>query len=164
MKDIIKSIADKYGTEKIHYGLITFNDEANITLPFSSRVSSPEGLKSLIDSMPAETGGPAIDEALEAAVTLFEGKGVRYDAQKVLVVMVDTKSSGDDVDATKMAMELKERGVNIITVAVGDEAYPNNLKNISSHPDSVVDTTTKDKPKDVGDKIIDRTGTRAIIM
>lgn len=161
MKDIIKSIADKYVTDKIHYGLITFDDDASIKLNFSS---SSDRLKSLIDSMSTETGGPAIDKALEAAVVLFEGEGVRYDAHKVLVLMVDTKSSGDDIDSMKSAMELKDSGVNIITVAVGDEADLSSLKNISSNPENVVNTTTKEKPESVGNKILDRTGTRALVI
>ena len=161
MKDIIKSIADKYVTDKIHYGLITFDDDATIKLNFSS---SSDRLKSLIDSMSTETGGPAIDKALEAAVVLFEGEGVRYDAHKVLVLMVDTKLSGDDIDSMKSAMELKDSGVNIITVAVGDEADLSSLKNISSNPENVVNTTTKEKPEDVGNKILDRTGTRALVI
>ncbi|KAJ7393300.1 hypothetical protein OS493_006269 [Desmophyllum pertusum] len=158
MKDIIKSIVDKYGTDKVHYGLITFDNKASIKIPFSSRIDSAASLKSLIDSVPVTTGGPAVDKALEAAITLFGGEGVRYDAQKVLVLMVDKKSSGDDAAATKTAMELKDSGVNIITVAVGAEAYPNNLKNISSTPDNVVNTSTTDKPDEVGNQIIDRTG------
>lgn len=163
MKDIITSIADRYGTDKIHYGLITLDDEASIKLPFSNQISSPEMLKSFIDSIPAETGGPAVDKALEAAVVLFEGEGVRYDAQKVLVLMVDTRSSGDEVEAMKTAMKLKDRGVYIITVAVGDGPDHGGLKNISSSPDNVVNTTTKEKPKDAGEEIIIRTGTWGVV-
>lgn len=160
MKDIIKSIADKYGTDKIHYGLITFDTEASIEISFSGEIDSAEALKSLIDVIPTATGGPAIDKALEAAKTLFGGEGVRYDAQKVLVLMVDKKSSGDDEATMKTAMELKESGVNIITVAVGVETDHNNLKNISSTPDNVVNSTTTENPDEVGKKIIDRTGTK----
>lgn len=161
--DIIEAIANKYGTDKIHYGLITYDDDASIKLPFSSQISSPNELKSVIDSLPAETGGPAIDKALEAAYVLFKGSGVRYDAEKVLVLMVDTKSSGDDVESIETAMELKDSGVRIITVAVGDEVDRGNLRNISSQPDNVVNTTTEEKPETAGQKIIDRTGTKSFI-
>ena len=157
MKDIIKSIANKYSTDRIQYGLITFHYEASIKLPFNG--SSSETLVSLINFLPSETGGPALDKALDAAVILFEGNGVRYDAQKVLVVMVDKRSSGSDVDALKTAMELKEKGVNIITVGVGSEAYPNNLQNITSNPGNVINTTTTEEPEGVGNKIIEKTGT-----
>ena len=157
MKDIIKSIANKYSTDRIQYGLITFHYEASIKLPFNG--SSSETLVSLINFLPSETGGPALDKALDVAVILFEGNGVRYDAQKVLVVMVDKRSSGSDVDALKTAMELKEKGVNIITVAVGSEAYPNNLQNITSNPGNVINTTTTEEPEGVGNKIIEKTGT-----
>ena len=156
MKDIIKSIANKYSTDRIQYGLITFHYEASIKLPFNG--SSSETLVSLINFLPSETGGPALDKALDAAVILFEGDGVRYDAEKVLVVMVDKRSSGSDVDALKSAMELKEKGVNIITVAVGSEAYPNNLQNITSNPGNVINTTTTEEPEGVGNKIIEKTG------
>lgn len=164
MKDVIKSIADKYGTDKIHYGLITFDNEPSIKVPFSMKIDSTETLKSFIDALPTTTGGPAVDKALEAAKTLFGGEGVRYDAQKVLVLMVDKKSSGDDAASVKTAMELKESGVNIITVAVGVEPDHKHLKNISSTPDNVVNTNTTDKPDEVGGQIIDRTGTKVHVI
>ena len=163
MTDIIKSIAHEYGTDKIHYGLITFDTKADIDIPFSSNIDSAEDLKSLIDIIPMETDGPAIDKALESAKTLFGGDGVRYDAQKVLVLMVDKKSSGDEEAAMKTAMELKESGVIIITVAVGDETDPNSLKNISSTPGNVVNTSTTDKPDEVGKEIIDKTGKEVVV-
>lgn len=152
-------IAHEYGTDKINYGLITFDTEASIEIPFSSKIDSAEDLKSLIDVIPVETGGPAIDKALEAAKTLFGGEGVRYDAQKVLVLMVDKMSSGDDEAARKTAMELTRSGVIIIAVAVGVEIVDDNgLKNISSTPGNVVTTNTTEKPEEVGKKIIDKTG------
>lgn len=163
MTDIIKSIAHEYGTDKIHYGLITFDTVANIDIPFSTNIDSAEALKSLIDVIPMETGGPAVDKALEAAKTLFGGDGVRYDAQKVLVLMVDEKSSGDEEAAMKAAVELKESGVIIITVAVGDETDPTHLKNISSIPGNVVNTSTTEKPDEVGKEIIDKTGKEVVV-
>ena len=159
MTDIIKMIAHEYGTDKINYGLITFDMEATIEIPFSSKIDSAEDLKFLIDVIPVETGGPAIDKALEAAKTLFDGEGVRYDAQKVLVLMVDKTSSGDDEAARKTAMELTRSGVIIIAVAVGVEIVDHSgLKNISSTPGNVVTTNTTEKPDEVGKKIIDKTG------
>lgn len=152
-------IAHEYGTDKINYGLITFDMEATIEIPFSSKIDSAEDLKFLIDVIPVETGGPAIDKALEAAKTLFGGEGVRYDAQKVLVLMVDKTSSGDDEAARKTAMELTRSGVIIIAVAVGVEIVDHSgLKNISSTPGNVVTTNTTEKPDEVGKKIIDKTG------
>ena len=163
MTGIIKSIAREYGTDKIHYGLITFDTEASIEIPFSTNIDSAEALKSLIDVIPMETGGPAIDEALEEAKALFGGDGVRYDAQKVLVLMVDKKSSGDEEAAMKTATELKESGVIIITVAVGVETDPGFLKNISSTSGNVVNTNTTDKPDEVGKEIIDKTGNEVVV-
>ena len=164
MKDIIKSIANEFGTDKIHYGLITFDTDASIEIPFSSNIDSSETLKSRIDVIPMETGGPAMDKALEAAKTLFGDDGVRYDSQKVLVLMVDNKFSGDEEAAIKTAMELKESGVIIIAVAVGVETDPNDLKNISSTPGNVVNTSTTEKPDEVGKKIIDKTGKEVVVI
>ena len=163
MKEIIKSIADMYGTDLIHYGVITFDSEAAIKLRFGNKINSAENLKAFIDSIPAPNGGPAIDKALEAAKVLFGGDDVRYDAQKVLVVMVDKRSSGDEVSATKTAVELKESGVNIITVAVGSETDLVNLKNISKTPGNVINTTSRGNPDEVGKEIVDKTGIMRVI-
>ena len=158
-KDIIKAISDTYGTDKIHYGLISYGDSAVIKLPFSSRSSSLERIKNLIDSLNVETGGSDLEEALDAAVMIFRGQGARFDAQKVLVLMTDAKSTGDDVQSYKTAKDLKDDGVNIITVAIAGETDHGSLKNISSNPDNVVNTTTKENPKTVAEKVIERTGT-----
>ena len=163
MKEIIKSIADMYGTDLIHYGVITFDSEAAIRLRFGNKINSAENLKAFIDSIPAPNGGPAIDKALEAAKVLFGGDDVRYDAQKVLVVMVDKRSSGDEVSAMKTAVELKESGINIITVAVGSETDLVNLKNISKTPGNVINTTSRGKPDEVGKEIVDKTGIMRVI-
>lgn len=158
-KDIIKAISDTYGTDKIHYGLISYGDSAVIKLPFSSRNSSLERLKNLIDSLTVETGGSDLEEALDAAVMIFKGQGVRFDAQKVLVLMTDAKSSGDDVQSDKTAKDLKNDGVNIITVPIAGETDHGIFKNISSSLNNVVNTTTKENPETVAEKVIERTGT-----
>ena len=158
MKGIINSVADTYGTDKVHYGLITFGDEANIKISFSDRFTSPEEFKSVIDRIPTATGGPAIDKALKEAKVLFEGSSVRYGAIKVLVVMVDRKSSGDEQAAKKAAMDLKENGVDIITVAIGDQTDHSELEEISSKPGNALNSTTSEKPTDVSEQIMERTG------
>ena len=56
MKDAMKYIAQEYGTNKIHYGLIVFGDSATIKINFSDKYPSSEGLKAFLDTIPRSTG------------------------------------------------------------------------------------------------------------
>ena len=48
MKDILKAIVQKFGSNRIHYSVITFGDPPITELPFSRRLSSDEDLKRFI--------------------------------------------------------------------------------------------------------------------
>ena len=48
MKDIIRSIVHKFGSNRIHYSVITFGDPPTTALPFDRMLSSDEDLKQFI--------------------------------------------------------------------------------------------------------------------
>ena len=48
MKDIVKAIVQKFGSNRIHYSVITFGDPPITELPFNRRLPSDEDLKRFI--------------------------------------------------------------------------------------------------------------------
>lgn len=48
MKDILKAIVQKFGSNRIHYSVITFGDPPITELPFNRRLPSDEILKRFI--------------------------------------------------------------------------------------------------------------------
>ena len=56
MKDAVKSIVDKYGTSKIHYGVILYGRQADTMLEFSDKIMSEAEVKQFIDGLPKPKG------------------------------------------------------------------------------------------------------------
>lgn len=98
MKDTIKEISKKYGTNKIRYGLIVFGSKATITIPFRTTSISPEDVSSYLDTVRKNDRQGNLDLALEEAKKMF--LGARPTAKKILVVITDKASDsyGEDIE------------------------------------------------------------------
>ena len=57
IKDTIKYIVNKYGTDNIHYGLLTFGSVPSRFRDFRREASSKEDLIKLLDMMPRSSTG-----------------------------------------------------------------------------------------------------------
>lgn len=82
MKDIIKTMVDEYGKERIHYSLIVFGGGPSVELRFSQTFESYSQLKAVIDATGRATDGAALDKALQIAAQLFQ-EDERETAKKV---------------------------------------------------------------------------------
>ena len=94
MKDIIKTMVDEYGKERIHYSLIVFGEVPSVELRFSRMFDTDNQLKAFLDSKGRATDGAALDKALEKAAELFQ-EYEREGAKKV----EDTPERSDDLSA-----------------------------------------------------------------
>jgi hypothetical protein len=92
MKDTIKDIIDRYGTDNIHYSVIVYGARPVIVTSFADAIPTAAVLKRRIEAAPREQGGAALDRALEEAKKIFEGRGGRANAKKILVVITDVDS------------------------------------------------------------------------
>ena len=70
MQDIINTIIDEYGSNKLHYSLVTFGDRPVVSLKFSEQFPGNRQLKSRISSVPRNPDSSSLDRALE--VILYE--------------------------------------------------------------------------------------------
>ena len=84
MKDIIKWIIDKYGTQRQEYSVIVYGGSASTQVTFGEIFDSDDELIKAVGSMPRVSGAPSLDEALEAAKDQFESPLIRPNAAKVM--------------------------------------------------------------------------------
>ena len=84
MKDIIKWIIDKYGTQRLEYSVIVYGGSASTQVTFGELFDSDDELIKAVGNMPRVSGAPSLDKALEAAKDQFESPLIRPKAAKVM--------------------------------------------------------------------------------
>jgi len=141
-KEVIKSIIDTYAMNKLRYGVIVFGSSATIKVSFGADFPTDENLKNVITILSGSNERPDLDEAMKKGKELFDEAPERPNARKVLVLIVDIKSSNklDDLKAT--AKMLQDDGINVIPVAIGDEVDYVECGETTSDKTNVVNVTT----------------------
>lgn len=97
-------------------------------------------------------GGADLGFALENAINLFSGE--IPEGRNVLVVMTDSKATGDNSIVQPMADELHHLRVKIVTLAMGDEADRSELRLLSPNKDNSLMDSSEESPKQLGDRIM----------
>ena len=151
MKDIIKSMIDRYGTSSIQYAVITFGNVPITRISFNTAFIGDEALKSLIDSV-RKSSGAFLNRALRGAKNFFELQG-RPNAKKVLVVITDKKSRSSLSNVANEAKILEEEDIKVIPVALGSESDISELSTTTPNKENLVDVDEGDDP-DVTAEII----------
>ena len=82
MKEVIKSMIEKYGMYKVHMSVITYGSEAVTNLNFTKKFSSEKKLHEFIHSIRQPSGDPLLDKALRDVRTVFQ-HGTRPESVKV---------------------------------------------------------------------------------
>lgn len=88
------------------------------------------------------------------AKRLFDQASPRPNAKKVLVVIMDKKSTDTEEDIQEALNPLKEDDVKIVPVAIGPDADVNELKNITSAEGYLVEAEKTTDPKKLAEKIM----------
>ena len=111
-------------------------------------------------------GEPNLQAALEEAKRAFDQAPSRPNAEKVLVVIMDKKSSNEHKDVAKALKPLKKDKVKVVPVAIGPDADVDELRNITSAKDYLVEVAKKEDPKKVAEKIMEKvsTGSYAFVV
>lgn len=68
MKRVINALIDEYGSNSIHYGVLTFGDTPKRIMKFSKTFPGDEDLKRFISGIQQNTDGSALDKALEVCI------------------------------------------------------------------------------------------------
>lgn len=133
-KDFVKLLANpSWISEKnVHLSVMEFSDDARVVIPLNRFYDVTE-LRSAIDRLQASGGSSRTDIALEKA--WGEGfapeNGARVDAPKILILVTDGKSSGT-TQLKNAVMPLRQNGVAVHVVAIGDGAGEPSLVDVAT--------------------------------
>ena len=153
MLDAVAKIIEEYGTEKLQYGVIIYGRTAVVRRKLGDSFPDDKSLKLFIRDSPRETGGSVLENALKQAKNMFNPQnGARADADKVLVVITDSKATGSDSAVTAAAKELRDEGVKVIAVVLGSQSDPK----ITNVKDDVIRERKDQSSSVVANKIMDR--------
>lgn len=144
---------DRYGKSDIRYSFILFGDEPSERVRFTeSERYSIALLKDRVDRL-SRISGAALEKALDGAKKMFEDMA-RPDAKKVLVVIMDQKQSGNRDKTKEKARELKNAGVKVVPVLLGEEASKVELEEITRNKDNLVEMEEDENPDKAAEKIM----------
>lgn len=152
-KETITSIIDNYGTNNIHYAMISFGNDAISVFQFGNYTTSQQ-LKDLVANVRRSSGGPVLDEALRLAREVFNSAGARRDAHKVLVVITDKKPTSSLDDVIPEAHMLDDMDVKVIPVGIGGEIFRKELDEITPNISDVITISAVDNPEQLGEEIM----------
>lgn len=80
--------------------------------------------------------------------------GLRPDAKKVLVIIIDKKSGSTEDEVRQAAVLLENYKIRVIPVALGKDADVPELTNATLDKDDIVKADRKDDPEKIADEII----------
>lgn len=140
-KEVIKAIIDTYAMNKLRYGVMVFGSSASSKVSFGDDYPSDEDLKTVINFLAGTNEPPALDEALKKGKELFDKAQERPNARKVLVIIIDKKSTSKLDDLKASAKLLEEDGIKVIAVAIGDEVDPVELEETTPDKTNVLNVT-----------------------
>lgn len=83
-------IVDNYGTERVLYNVIVFNESPPGLIRFSNKFSVAK-LKGYIDLLRRKPERPNLEKGLQDAERVLNSPDARPHAKKVLVVVVDKR-------------------------------------------------------------------------
>ena len=159
MKNTVAEIIRKYGTVKLHYLAIVFGTQANTEISYRNQNLNDKTLISFIERIRQPSGSPRLHVALQEAKKAFNEVPRRPGAKRVLVVLIDNESVGDDDDMKKLqaAKELYEGDVIIIPVAIGARADPDEMEVITTRKDYLIEESKDVDPKELAKQIMEKT-------
>jgi Mg-chelatase subunit ChlD len=139
VKDFVKSLVDSYKIAEngVRFAVVEYSDKAKVVIPLN-RFYDANQLKTEIDNIQASGGTSRISKALETA--LREGfsleNGARPAAPKTLILITDGKSAGD-TSLEDAVFPLKQSGVVVHVVAIGNAAKDPDVTSVAAGGDYV---------------------------
>ena len=154
MKKTVQSIAQKYGVDRIHYGVIVFGSVATKHIDFATNLPNRDELVREVSQLSVQEGKPDLVLALQEAKRVFEMKEVRPNAKKVLVVILDNAYVGNRTDLNQVVHVLVNKSVLIIGVGVGPLINSTDLEIITEEIRNIITVGIGANPDVLAEKIM----------
>jgi len=133
-KSAALSFVDAVASERDHVAVVAFDREARIALPLSADL---ERVRQAIAALETRRG-TRIDRGLESAAAVLSGSGARAGADRVIVLLTDGRTeAGSEAPMSGIAAELREGGVDIWVIGLGEDMLDHQLQAIAGRPDRI---------------------------
>ena len=154
MKNTIKAIVTEYGTSKVQYFIIVYGDVVRAAI--GSLGKTPDVYNQLIGTISPASGGSRMDSGLEEAKKVFDKNVTRPNATNVVVVLTDSRSTGDDINTKKMkaGKDLDNMGIKIILVGIGQAADKTELEAVAPYKENIILTPSNTNPLQLANQIM----------
>ena len=154
MKEAIRSIASRFETSNIRYALLTFGDSVNRQVNFTSDLPGTEELEKALGELTKPSGNPDLEAALIEAKMMFKQAAHRPGAKKVLVLIMDKKSSSVDILVVDSAKSLEDDNIKVVPVGIGLEANLSELEKTTTNMKFMVTAAVDEDPQRLGEEIM----------
>ena len=158
IKDFVVTMIDNYNISKrdTHVGIIEFSNQANVIIPLNKlfeRTSIQDQVQRVVPSGGQET---VTDEALrKSADDVFDvTSGGRPGATKVLIIVTDGESTGKE-PPKRAVKPVKEKGVRVYVVNVGEDTDKEELKDIVPTDKNIYPAKTTTKLPSIAPKLLE---------
>ena len=152
IKDVIRSFIDKYSTDRVRYGIISYGSTPRIELTLSDSVK-PD-VKEQVQGILRPGGTPDLARALQLGEELFSS--ARPNVKKVLVIITDVKS-GSSLSQVKLTVKsLDDKDILVFAVAVGSEMDSTELSTATGSSKNIINSSNTDKPEKVREEIMEK--------
>lgn len=154
MKEAIRSIASRFETSNIRYALLTFGDSVNRQVNFTSDLPGTEELEKALGELTKPSGDPDLEAAFIEAKMMFKQAAHRPGAKKVLVLIMDKKSSSVDILVVDSAKSLEDDNIKVVPVGIGLEANLSELEKTTTNMKFMVTAAVDEDPQRLGEEIM----------
>ena len=154
MKDSVRKIMYDlgYADGNVQYGIIAYGSPV-VQLGDSS-FDTIQGFRAYVQNLPKRSRDPQIHKTLQEALKMFKGPGARPGAKQVLVVLIDKKSTSSSTEIKTVSKLLDEERVRVIPVAIGDEADPKELVQVTPFRGDLIEAKEDEEPWRLARQII----------
>lgn len=138
MTSTLNQIISSFGVDSVHYGIIVFGTNVTKVLSFGEMFDSKKHVAAILSGLQKLQGIPSLDLALDEAKEMFELNAVRPNATRVLVLIMDQRSTVTNSEIRRKATPLENLRVNVIPIGIGDQANVEQLRSTTSDAANVI--------------------------
>ena len=155
MKTSVNSIVQQYGIGRIHYTVIVFGSVVTRAFDFDSSIPDQADLTRRVFRLPKTDGSPDLASALVDVNRVYQLRGVRPNARRILVVIMDNATVSSREDLTNAVYTLVNNSVFIMGVGVGPSINPTDFDIITREVRHTIIVGTNKAPTELAKEIID---------
>ena len=158
IKSLVLTMLDNYNISEsgTHVGVIEFSNQANVVFPLNQLFDSTlikDQVQRIVSSGGKET---VTDEVLrKLANEVFDAKsGGRPGASKVLIIITDGKSTGEE-PPKRAVKPVKEKGVRVYVVNIGEDTDKDELEDIVPTEKNIYPAKTTTQLPSIAPKLVE---------